>query len=365
MNAVNPVEIDPVCGMTVNPTHAAGSSRVGDRTYSFCSQSCKQKFDADPSAYIGNAPSETKPAPAEAMYVCPMHPEVRQKGPGPCPKCGMALEQESIAAPATRTEWTCPMHPEIVRDRPGSCPICGMALEPRTITLEGEENPELKDMTRRLWVTTALTVPLVIFAMLRHIPAAHDLLGHTLLQWAPWIELALAAPVVLWGGWPFFERAWASLVNRHLNMFTLIGLGVSVAFLYSLVATLAPSLFPAAFRDDMGHVGVYYEAAAAIVALVLLGQVMELRARSRTGAAIRALLGLAPKTARRVSEDGREQDIALDEVQPGDILRIRPGEKVPVDGVVIEGSTNSTNRWSRASRCPLKRLRTIASSGRR
>ena len=331
--------IDPVCGMTISKADAAGSSEYGGTTYYFCSPSCKTKFDANPAAYTGGKRPEPNPAPAGAMYVCPMDPEVRQDKPGACPKCGMALEPEMIAAPATKTEWTCPMHPEIVRDAPGNCPICGMALEPRTVTLE-DENPELKDMTRRFWVSTALTVPLVIFAMLRHVPAAHDLLGHTLLQWAPWIELALATPVVLWGGWPFFERAWASVINRHLNMFTLIGLGVAVAFLYSLVATLAPGLFPPSFRDEMGHVGVYYEAAAAIVALVLLGQVMELRARSRTGAAIRALLGLAPKTARKVEANGTERDVPLDEVQPGDLLRVRPGEKVPVDGVVVEGTTN-------------------------
>ena len=331
--------VDPVCGMTIAKADAAGSSEYGGTTYYFCNPSCKTKFDANPAAYTGGKRPEPKPAPAGAVYVCPMDPEVRQDKPGACPKCGMALEPELVTAPATKIEWTCPMHPEIVRDAPGSCPICGMALEPRTITLE-EDNPELTDMTRRFWVSTALTVPLVIFAMLRHVPAAHDLLGHTLLRWAPWIELALATPVVLWGGWPFFERAWASVVNRHLNMFTLIGLGVSVAFLYSLVATIAPNAFPPAFRDAMGHVGVYYEAAAAIVALVLLGQVMELRARSRTGAAIRALLGLAPKTARRVTSDGREQDVALDDVQPGDILRIRPGEKIPVDGVVTEGTSN-------------------------
>ncbi|HET8774834.1 MAG TPA: heavy metal translocating P-type ATPase [Thermoanaerobaculia bacterium] len=340
-------EVDPVCGMTVDPAHAAGSSRRGDRTFSFCSISCKQKFNADPAAYTGGKRPEPKPAPAGnhtlapagAVYLCPMDPEVRQDKPGACPKCGMALEAEVIAAPATKTGWTCPMHSEVVRDAPGSCPICGMALEPRTIAIE-DENPELKDMARRFRVSTALTVPLVVFGMLRHLPAAHDLLGHMLLSWAPWIELALAAPVVLWGGWPFFERAWASLVNRHLNMFTLIGLGVSVAFAYSVVATVAPGLFPPALRDSMGHVGVYYEAAAAIVALVLLGQVMELRARSRTGAAIRALLGLAPKTARKVAPDGREQDIALEEVRRGDILRIRPGEKVPVDGVVTEGTSS-------------------------
>ena len=331
--------IDPVCGMTISKADAAGSSEYGGTTYYFCNPSCKTKFDADPAAYTSGKRPEPKSAPPGATYICPMDPEVRQDKPGACPKCGMALEPEMVTAPATKTEWTCPMHPEIVRDAPGNCPICGMALEPRTVTLE-EDNPELKDMTRRFWVSTALTVPLVIYAMLRHLPAAHDLLGHTLLSWATWIELALATPVVLWGGWPFFERAWASLVNRHLNMFTLIGLGVSVAFVYSVVATVASNLFPPSFRDSMGHVAVYYEAAAAIVALVLLGQVMELRARSRTGAAIRALLGLAPKTARRVTPDGREQDIALEEVQPGDILRIRPGEKIPVDGAVTEGMSN-------------------------
>ena len=331
--------VDPVCGMTISKAAAVGSSEYGGTTYYFCNPSCKTKFDAEPAAYASGKRPEPQAAPAGAMYVCPMDPEVRQDKPGACPKCGMALEPEMVAAPATKTEWTCPMHPEIVRDAPGSCPICGMALEPRTVTLE-EDNPELKDMTRRFWVSTALTVPLVIFAMLRHLPAAHDLFNHTLLSWAPWIELALATPVVLWGGWPFFERAWTSVVNRHLNMFTLIGLGVAVAFVYSLIATVAPNLFPIAFRDAMGHVGVYYEAAAAIVALVLLGQVMELRARSRTGAAIRALLGLAPKTARKVTSDGREQDVALEEVQRGDILRIRPGEKIPVDGTVTEGTSN-------------------------
>ncbi|HEX6099832.1 MAG TPA: heavy metal translocating P-type ATPase [Thermoanaerobaculia bacterium] len=295
--------VDPVCGMTISKEDAAGSSEHGGQTWFFCNPGCKAKFDANPAAYGGGERPQPKPAPAGAA------------------------------------EWTCPMHPEVVRDGPGSCPLCGMALEPRTVTLD-EENPELEDMTRRFRVSTALTVPLVTFAMLRHLPAAHDLLGHALLQLAPWIELALAAPVVLWGGWPFFERAWASVVHRHLNMFTLIGLGVSVAFGYSLVATVASNLFPPSFRDSMGHAGVYYEAAAAIVTLVLLGQVMELRARSRTGAAIRALLGLAPKTARRVEANGHERDVPLEEVQPGDLLRVRPGEKVPVDGVVVEGTTN-------------------------
>ena len=322
--------IDPVCGMTVDPARAAGSSEYGGTTYFFCNPHCKAKFDANPEAYAGDTRPQEMQAPPGATYVCPMDPEVRQDKPGACPKCGMALEPELVTAPVTKTEWTCPMHPEIVRDAPGSCPICGMALEPRTITLE-DENPELDDMTRRFRVSAVLTVPLVIFAMARHLPAAHDLLGHTLVGWGTWIELALATPVVLWGGWPFFQRAWASLVNRHLNMFTLIGLGVAVAFLYSLAATVVPRL---------GIVGVYYEAAAAIVTLVLLGQVMELRARSRTGAAIRALLGLAPKTARKVEANGSEHDVPLEHVQPGDLLRVRPGEKIPVDCVVVEGTTN-------------------------
>jgi Cu+-exporting ATPase len=330
-------EIDPVCGMEVDPAHAAGSSTHAGQTIYFCSLHCKAKFDANPAAYIGDVAKPKPAAMAGAAYVCPMDPDVRQEGPGACPKCGMALEPETIAAPATMTEWTCPMHPDVVRDGPGSCPICGMALEPRTITLE-DENPELRDMSRRFWISTALTVPLVLFAMLRHLPGV-ELLPHSLLPWASWIELVLAAPVVLWGGWPFFERAWTSVVNRHLNMFTLIGLGVSVAFLYSVVATIAPRLFPPSFRDHFGNVGVYYEAAAAIVTLVLLGQVMELRARSRTGAAIRALLGLAPKTARRVESDGREHDVPLEEVRAGDLLRVRPGEKTPVDGVVVEGGS--------------------------
>ncbi|HEX7706077.1 MAG TPA: heavy metal translocating P-type ATPase [Thermoanaerobaculia bacterium] len=330
---------DPVCGMMIDPARAAGSSTLNGTTYYFCNPGCKAKFDADPSAWIGESRPAPPPAVAGAVYVCPMDPEVRQDHPGACPKCGMALEPETVTAPATRTEWTCPMHPEVVRDSPGSCPICGMALEPRTVTME-ESNPELDDMTRRFWVSAVLTAPLVVFAMLRHMPGAHDLLGHTLTVWGSWIELALATPVVLWGGWPFFERAWASVVYRSLNMFTLIGMGVAVAWIYSVTATVAPGIFPVSFRDAAGHVGVYYEAAAVIVALVLLGQVMELRARSRTGAAIRALLGLAPKTARVVGADGSERDIPLEQVQKGDTIRVRPGEKVPVDGVVVEGTSS-------------------------
>jgi Cu+-exporting ATPase len=275
-----------------------------------------------------------------AIHTCPMHPEVRQEGPGACPKCGMALEPIAPGGSAARTEWVCPMHPEVVRDEPGSCPKCGMALEPREgAGEEEEENPELRDMTRRFWVSVVLAVPLLILAMGDLIPGrpfAH-LASARVLQW---IELLLATPVVLWGGWPFFVRGWQSIVNRSLNMFTLIGLGVAVAYTYSLVATLAPGIFPASFRGEAGGVDVYFEAAAVIVALVLLGQVLELRARSRTGAAIKALLGLAPKTARRLDADGNEEDVPLDRVQPGDLLRVRPGEKVPVDGTVTEGTSS-------------------------
>jgi Cu+-exporting ATPase len=272
------------------------------------------------------------------MFTCPMHPDVRQVGPGACPKCGMALEPVEPAAASSKTEWTCPMHPEIVRDAPGSCPICGMALEPRTVSLEEEENPELIDMTRRFKVGTVLTIPLVYITMGGYIPAIspEKFIPMDMLKW---LELILATPVVLWGGWPFFVRGWKSIVTWNPNMFTLIGLGVAIAYVYSLVAALFPGMFPAAFRGPNGEVGTYFEAAAVITTLVLLGQVLELRARSRTGAAIKALLGLAPKTARRV-KDGTEEDVPLDQVHAGDLLRVRPGEKVPVDGVVVEGTSS-------------------------
>jgi Cu+-exporting ATPase len=252
----------------------------------------------------------------------------------------MSLEPVNPVPVAEKSEWTCPMHPEIVRDAPGSCPICGMALEPRAVSTSLDvENPELTNMRRRFWFSTALTVPLVIIAM------AHLLPGSALETILPahlqrWVELLLATPVVVWGGWPFFERFWKSLLNRSLNMFTLIGLGVGVAYLYSLIATMLPGIFPLAFKDEHGQVGVYFEAAAVITVLVLLGQVMELNARSRTGAAIRALLGLAPKTARRVKEDGTEEDVPLAQIQVGDKVRVRPGEKIPVDGKVVEGSSS-------------------------
>ncbi len=350
---------DPVCGMMVDPAKAIAKAEHAGETYYFCCSGCAQKFQARPQEYLqprtagpalvtlGGAPPPKKIAESALTsqdhrsinYVCPMCPEVRQSKPGPCPSCGMALEPETPVA-ATRIEYTCPMHPEIVRQAPGNCPICGMALEPRTITVTDEENPELRDMSRRLWVSAILTVPLLGIAMadmLPGMPVQHALPG----GWLSWIELLLASPVVLWGGWPFFQRGWASVVNRSTNMFTLIAMGTGVAYVYSLVATLMPGIFPASFREMSGRPAVYFEAAAAIVTLVLLGQVLELRARSRTGAAIRALLNLAPRTA-RVLRNGneKEQDIPLDQVMVGDRLRVRPGEKVPVDGVVLEGHSS-------------------------
>jgi len=329
---------DPVCGMTVDEETAAGSAEYEQKRYYFCSTHCLHKFQAAPRNYTSPAEKSTVPA---VVYTCPMHPEIRQDAPGTCPKCGMALEPLMPQSPPTpvktATEYVCPMHPEIVRNEPGSCPICGMALEPRTVSLEEAENPELVDMNRRFWFSTALALPLFLIAMAADLAPefAGRFLSHAAIQW---VQFLLATPVVLWGGWPLFQRGWASLVNRSLNMFTLIALGVGVAWSYSMVALIAPQLFPPALYMH-GVVPVYFEAAAVITALVLLGQVLELRARSRTSAAIKMLLGLAPKTARVVRPDGREEDISLEHVQPGDALRVRPGEKVPVDGVVLEGAS--------------------------
>jgi P-type Cu+ transporter len=337
------LEKDPVCGMTVDLARAKASYEHAGRTYYFCCPGCKEKFSADPAKYlkpktfVGIAPMAAHPvqmAPAKAAsaaaqavqvvtappigrksisngYTCPMDPEVRQAGPGDCPKCGMALEPVVAAPPATKTEYTCPMHPEIVRDAPGSCPICGMALEPRTVTVEEEQNPELVAMTRRFWVSTALTIPVLVVAMSDLLPGMHALMQVASPRAWQWAEGILATPVVLWGGWPFFVRGWRSLLTRNLNMFTLIGLGTGVAYAFSVVGVLFPGIFPASFRGEDGEVAVYFEAAAAITTLVLLGQVMELRARSHTGAAIKALLGLAPKTARLIRDDGSETDVPL------------------------------------------------------
>ncbi|MCB1741918.1 MAG: heavy metal translocating P-type ATPase, partial [Gammaproteobacteria bacterium] len=326
---------DPVCGMAVTSS-SPHRLQHEHHTYYFCSERCLARFEAEPDRFLSPLASPPGGEPAGVTHTCPMHPEVRQSGPGSCPKCGMALEPES-PLPATRVQYTCPMHPEIVRDQPGSCPKCGMALEPMTVSMEDEPNPELVDMTRRFWVSVVLSVPLVVIAMGGMVGL--DLEAFATPRALSWAELVLGTPVVLWGGWPFFVRAWQSLLNRSLNMFSLIGLGTGVAYLYSVVAITLPGFFPTSFRDAHGEVAVYFEAAAMIVTLVLLGQVMELRARQRTGAAIKALLELAPKMARRIDADGSERDVPLEQVQVGDRLRIRPGEKVPVDGLVVEGES--------------------------
>jgi Cu+-exporting ATPase len=378
MTASNPttaLERDPVCGMNVNSASATPVHEHGGKKYYFCCDSCVEKFRAHPQQYLNkneavpfssNLETLETPAPAEssfsprpastpittigkqtldlaqkpkagtkAVYVCPMCPEVREAKPGACPSCGMALEPD--VPRASTPEYTCPMHPEIVRAEPGACPICGMALEPRTVAAR-EENPELRDMTRRFWVGVALTVPLFAVAMASMLwPHSFTRALNGLPLNLPWLEFALSTPVVLWCGLSFFERFWMSLIHRSPNMFTLIGLGTGVAYSFSVVATVAPRIFPESLRGVGGYPDVYFEAAAAITTLVLLGQVMELRARSRTSAAIRALLDLSPRTARLIAADGTEKDIPLDQVKPGDRLRVRPGEKVPVDGVLIEG----------------------------
>ena len=358
------LQIDPVCGMKVSPEKAAATAEHAGRTWYFCGQSCFRKFQVDPARYDGSQPAapppsahahvqtiaaaastvpgaaattgSNPPTSASAQYICPMDPEVVADKPGPCPKCGMALEPAHPVAPGI--EYTCPMHPQIVRDAPGNCPICGMALEPRDAPTDAP-NPELVSMTRRFWAGVALTVPLLAVMISDVLP------GHPLQHFIPgqalgWIEFALATPVVLWCGWPFFERGWSSVVHRSPNMFTLIAIGSGAAYLYSVVAVFRPSLFPASFRDASGNLGLYFEAAAVITVLVLLGQVLELRARSQTGSAIKALLSLAPKTARRISSDGQESDAPLGEIQVGDRIRVRPGEKIPVDGSVLEGRSS-------------------------
>ncbi len=330
---------DPVCGMTVDPTDPKGGQLHHEgQTYGFCSARCREKFAADPLKCL--APGEAQPVvsvPAGGRYVCPMDPEVESDHPGPCPKCGLALEPAKVEA-STRVEYTCPMHPEVVRAEPGACPICGMALEPRTVAIE-ETNPELDDMTRRFWVAASLSLPLFLAGMSDLIPGQplQHLVPATLFTW---IELILATPVVLWAGWPFFQRGWASMTNRSPNMFTLIATGTGAAYLFSVVVTLAPRVIPASQRGHGGALPLYFEAAAVITALVLLGQVLELRARANTRGALRALLGLAPKTARLVEPGGAERDVPLAHVQKGDRLRVRPGEKVPVDGVVVEGESS-------------------------
>ena len=345
---------DPVCGMRVDPSRAAHSYEYRGQTYHFCGAGCRAKFEAHPDRYLasgggaggshhGAAPPAALPADraAETWFSCPMCPEVRQLGPGVCPKCGMALDAEVGADALPTVEYTCPMHPEVVREGPGSCPSCGMALEPRTVVPDAA-NPELEDMTRRFRWAALIGAPVFALAMGEMLLGERVSLavGRTA---SNWVQLACATPVVWWAGWPFFARAWASVVNRSPNMFTLIALGVGSAYVYSVAATVAPGLFPAGFRMADG-VEPYFDTSVVIVALVLLGQVLELRARGRTGAALRALLGLAPATARRVSggpgtAEHREEDVPLAAVEPGDLLRVRPGERVPVDGAVVEGTS--------------------------
>ena len=310
------MERDIVCGMLVDPAKAAGSSVHAGKTYYFCSKGCKAKFDANPDLYLGpNRPPAAMPAPMTLHLKRPA-----SHGAGH----GAAVTPAAPPPGVSQAEYTCPMHPEVRQIGPGACPICGMALEPVDASID-EGNPELDDMSRRFWISLVLTLPILAFMFMERVALN-------------WIEMVLAAPVVLWGGLPFFQRGWASIVSRHLNMFTLIALGVGAAFGYSVVATVAPGIFPETFRMN-GQVAVYFEPAAVIVVLVLLGQVLELRARGRTTAAIRNLLGLAPKNARVIAADGREQDVPLQHVHPGDRLRVRPGERIPVDGVVIEGHT--------------------------
>jgi Cu+-exporting ATPase len=374
---------DPVCGMNVDPAKAKGTHDYKGTTYYFCCKGCETKFAGDPEKWLNRTPSlaamgevpaafvpvqlgrpgsrpkaiplpmaaapmaptptaaplgSTPAAPKGTVWICPMCPEVRETTPVPCRVCGMALEPEEIATPQDRVEYVCPMHPEIVSDKPGSCSKCGMALEPRTVEAVEEANPELVDMTRRFYIASALTIPVFVLAMGGMLPGA-PFQGIVSPTAQGWIELLLSTPVVLWAGWPFFERMALSFRSRHFNMFTLIGIGTGAAYAFSVVATLFPSWFPASFRGHHGDVDRYFEAAAVITVLVLLGQVLELRARARTGSAIRALLGLAPKTARRIGADGSESDVPLALIEVGDRVRVRPGEKVPVDGIVLEGTS--------------------------
>ena len=389
---VSTTALDPVCGMTVTIATAKHKREHLGKSYYFCSAGCAEKFGQDADGYLTGAKAKASmgAAPTPPMvqiggigvapkvpmidakssswpeasshdpksanrkspdptsdYVCPMCPEVRQSGPGACPSCGMALEPETVAL-STATHYTCPMHPQIDELAPGNCPICGMALEPKTVVAEND-NPELRDMLRRFWVSLVFTVPLLflamapMFSMVFHFAAL------------PWVELGLATPVVLWCGWPFFERAWASLVNRSTNMFTLIGLGVGVAYLYSLAAVLMPSKFSVASRGMGGQPEVYFEAAAAIITLVLLGQVLELRARSQASGAIRALLSLAPPVA-HLLRDGKEVDVALDQVHAGDRLRVKPGEKIPVDGVVEDGASSVDEAMVTGESVPVEKI---------
>ncbi len=303
---MGPVAIDPVCGMTVQPATAAGSYEYQGKTYYFCATSCLTKFRAEPIHYL-------------------TPPEQRTPRVTPVPSGGVV-------------EYICPMDPEVLETKPGACRICGMALEPKVVSLDDERNPELEDMTRRFWICLGPSILVMLSAMVDMVPGfsfPEALTGST----RNWVQWLLATPVVLWGGWPFFQRGWISVVNRAPNMFTLIAMGTGAAYGYSTLATVAPTLLPSSFRLHDGSIAVYFEAAAIITLLVLLGQVLELKARSQTSSAIRALLRLAPKTARLIMPDGQEEDVPLEHIRVGHRLRVRPGERVPVDGMVQEGTT--------------------------
>lgn len=310
---------DPVCGMEVT-SNTPYKFTFQNREFYLCSKTCLNKFKNNPQKFL--------PKPIGK----------RAASEHKCSTSTCATEPQTLSS-GSISEWTCPMHPQIIRKEPGNCPICGMALEPRTLSAQEQQNPELRSMSKRLIVSTFLSIPILVLAMVPMIPGrgGTGLIRH---DWQQWIELGLATPVVLWGGWPFFVRGWYSIVNKSLNIFTLISVGTGIAYIYSVVAVIARGIFPSAFRDENGNVAIYFEAASIITTLVILGQVLELRARSRTGAAIKALLSLAPKMARKIFPDGTENNIALDQVIIGDLLRVRPGEKVPVDGIIVGGNTS-------------------------
>ncbi len=325
--------LDPVCGMTVTPasTHVHRHEGVD---YRFCSARCRERFIDDPDRFLN--PHSAPPIDA-ARWICPMCPEVDSPVAASCPRCGMALEPDPSVQTELRTRWTCPMHPEVVSDVPGDCPKCGMALEPMAVTAE-PDTTELDDMRRRLWIAMGLTLPVLVLSMGDMLPGRPitAMVGGA----RPWLEMLFATPVCLWAGWPFLVRAVQSVRSRHLNMFTLIGLGVSVAWVFSVLAVTIPGVFPDGFRDSSGHLPVYFEAAAVIVTLILLGQVLELRARASTSGALRELLSLTPPVALRIAADGTESQVPLDVLRPGDRVRVTPGGRVPVDGVVIEGRSH-------------------------
>ncbi|MGC1783067.1 MAG: heavy metal translocating P-type ATPase [Acidobacteriaceae bacterium] len=356
-----PTEIDPVCGMKVTPARAAAKTERDGKTYFFCGKSCAAKFEA------GHAGSATIERPASAArsdgkhappveYICPMDPEVHESKPGACPICGMALEQAQFSLNTEVVDYVCPMHPEIVLPEPQNCPICGMALEPRTVSVK-DANPELEDMTRRFAVAVVLTLPLVVRMIVTLLTGNNEnyetILTSPLVEW---MQLILASMVVLWCGWPFLERAWISVKTLRLNMFTLIGLGVGVSYFYSIALLLLSHRLMPGLRDEEGNLHLYFEPAAVITTLVLLGQVLELRARSRTNSALKALLNLAPKTARLVEANGSEKNIPLAQVQVGNLLRVRPGERIPVDGVVIEGTSSVDESMVSGEAIPVEKM---------